>query len=161
NNLRRLSIKTALKLYENKIRPILTYALQTFSRYLKASNLREVDRSKAQFLKKCLCLSKNTSNTLVLSICNEKSEVHTLQDKFVFNAAELANYTGRLYRRRQELNMEYQQLGPAFTSTRWMDAGQRNRHIITRCTVHGFHFMICTRSHCYNITQDCSCKICG
>src|SRR5690606_27098374 len=92
---------------------------------------------------------------------NEKSEVETLQDKFVFNAAELANYTGRLYRRRQELNMEYQQLGPAFTSTRWMDAGQRNRHIITRCTVHGFHFMICTRSHCYNITQDCSCKICG
>jgi hypothetical protein len=160
-SLQACSMQTAIKIYRMKVQPSLTYNLATFSRLLTATHLSSVDRIKAMFLKRCMSLHSNVSNTFTYMMAKEPTEVEQLAERFAFDPLAMTKYRERLSARRQELLAIMQPLGPAFTSDKWMQAQSKYRSIVTRCSAHGFHHYLCTTPHCYIANDGCICRICS
>ena len=74
----KLSIQAGVKLFNIKIRPILTYALEPTWSHLKTTNLHALDRAKTTFLKRMLSLPSSASNTMVLAMCRQETLVEDL-----------------------------------------------------------------------------------
>jgi len=160
-NLQSCSIETAQRIFAMKVQPIVTHNMQTFARRLSAPQLRQLDGPKAMFYKRALSLHSNTSNTFVIMMVRMKTLVDDISDRYAFNPIALAQYHSTCETRVNELMEIMQPPGPAFTSAAWMGSCQKQRHVITRCTVHGFHNHVCTTRNCYNASDSCVCRICG
>src|SRR5690606_1043526 len=100
------------------------------------------------------------SSTFVLLMAKQPTQVETISNKYTFNQDSLNEYVGVLQQKRIQRTRDMQPLGPAFDNDLWQQARQKYRYIITRCSAHGFHHLVCTRRHCYT-PSNCSCKICG
>ena len=59
-NLHRISLNTAMTLFQQKVTPIMMYGLDIIWEHLTKRNLEYIERVKATFLKRALCLSKTT-----------------------------------------------------------------------------------------------------
>ena len=75
----RLSLETAIQLFHIKISPIMTYALEIVWEHLKKSDLKLLENVKARYLKKALCLAKNTPSRLVYELTREPFYVEEIR----------------------------------------------------------------------------------
>ncbi|KAH9424801.1 hypothetical protein DERP_012287 [Dermatophagoides pteronyssinus] len=76
-----ISINSSLRLFDAKIKPIVTYNLNLISPSLKCNHLTELDRVKNRFLKRVLCLPLSTSNENVHKLCDTYRLCVELHDK--------------------------------------------------------------------------------
>jgi hypothetical protein len=58
-------LTTAIKLFQLKVNPVATYGLENIWVHLKKKQLERLEKLKATFLKKALCLSKYTPSRLL------------------------------------------------------------------------------------------------
>ena len=61
----KLSLKTALKLFDIKVAPTAAYGVRLIWKHLHRGDLETLDRVKAAFLKRVLGLHSNTKNRIV------------------------------------------------------------------------------------------------
>ncbi|CAG0882141.1 unnamed protein product [Cyprideis torosa] len=82
-----VSIPTALKIFQMKIKPMATYGFDSIAPYMNAQQLIEIDRVKTIFLKKALRISRRESATLALHLCDTTTLAIDLkeQDGIKFN----------------------------------------------------------------------------
>ncbi len=64
-DLKKFPVNAALEIYKLKILPCAVHAIAEFSKRLTVENMRSLDTIKARYLKKCIGVAQNTSNTLV------------------------------------------------------------------------------------------------
>jgi sorting nexin-29 len=160
-HLQRLSLTTAVKIFDMKIRPILEYGLVEISPFLTLPQLVNLDRVKCAFLKKALGLPKNASNTLVLRMCEQRSLVEDLVSRLTIDPDVWVSYADQRRDKSARIDNGGFNGGPAFTQQRWKEANQKDRHVITRTTVHGFHHKICTTDLYHDPVESCRCKLCN
>ena len=160
-NLHLVSTDCATKIFNMKILPVITYCLKTYSLLLSVSHLKELDKTKAFFFKRALCLHESASSTLALEMAGETSLCSQLKvNGFEFEEQVWQDYCD--FREERVLNAcyEYGSAGPAFVNNCWRKKEQKNRHVYTRSTAHGFHFKICIFKDCRQPTEECRCVLC-
>jgi hypothetical protein len=79
-HLNKLSLTTAIKLFQLKVNLVATYALENIWVHLKKKQLERLEKLKATFLKKkALCLAKYTLSQLVYELTREVPYVEELR----------------------------------------------------------------------------------
>jgi Reverse transcriptase (RNA-dependent DNA polymerase)/Endonuclease-reverse transcriptase len=160
-NLHLLSLKTAIKLFHLKVSPVASYGIEIFWQYLTITDFTVLESVKSRFLKRALCLSKFTKSRLVYELTGEKFFVTELQSKF--NLPMTENYKKFVNNREskaEDINLSFYNT-PAFKNDNWKNPIQKNRNVITRFAVHGFHHTICKTKDYHNCNDDCTCTLCG
>jgi hypothetical protein len=156
-----LSINTAIKLFDLKIAPTATYAIEVLWNYLTSANFEQLESVKATFLKRMLCLSKFSSSRLSYELVSCKPFIEEIRERFklpLTNAFKIAQF--KFHAKKLEIN-------PIFYDTfthlnnEWKTACHRNRHVVTRFAVHGFHFMMCSNKNYHVSEKNCICSLCG
>jgi hypothetical protein len=139
--IRRLSLKTANKLFMAKIVRILRYGIELIREHLKKRDLEHMETVKAAFLKKALCVDKTTQNRTVYELAKEPFLIEELSMEkklpatTTYNDDILAERVGK----REKIPLEFDG-SEAMVNSRWMNAKQR--HVVTRYAFHGFHYKI-------------------
>ena len=156
-NLHRISLNTATTLFQLKVTPIITYGLDIIWEHLTKRNLEDIERVKATFLKRALCLSKTTPSRLVYALARQSFYIEDLHHQLLLQSTEAYNL---LIREREEKARE---IWPDFYATdvmlyrNWTRAGYDLRHIMTRMAVHGFHHLLCKTEKYHQPTDKCMC----
>ncbi|CAG0897415.1 unnamed protein product [Cyprideis torosa] len=118
-----LSIPTALKIFQMKIKPMATYGFDSIAPYMNAQQLIEIDRVKTIFLKKALRISRRESATLALHLCDTTTLAIDLkeQDGIEFKEETWSKYMD--HRREREENYVEQgyRRGIAFEEDSWKE----------------------------------------
>lgn len=160
-NLNKLSLSTATTLFRLKVAPVITYGLEIIWENLKRKNLEDIEKVKANFLKKTLSVSKYTPSRLTYVLANEQFFIEELRHDL------LLPYTEAYEELLLELNKKKQEIWPDFFSTdamiyrEWTQARYDLRHTMTRFAVHGFHHRICQTEKYHEPDEKCKCKLCG
>lgn len=169
NKLRLVSVDTAMKIFNMKIKPIFLYGWTSISSFLTVSHLIEADRVKTLFLKKALGIHKISSATMSLKLCDTVNLAEELinDDKLIFDKKVVQEYKSMIKERNKNYETSLFPVGPAFIDTKWKMANQKNRHCFTRVTAHGFHHKLCIYNTFHKAPLDeftdseCLCKFCG
>ena len=157
-----VSTATALKIFNMKIRPMLTYGWDSVSRLLPARLLIEADRVKTIFLKKALCLPKNASATLALHLCETPALIVELQAQGLqLDPTQWEQYLEHRGEREAAFTEKEFVNGPAFADPVWRRSHQKHRHAYTRSTAHGFHHRMCETRDFHSPAEGCVCRRCG
>jgi hypothetical protein len=157
----RLSLPTALKLFDLKVAPIATYALTVIWKYLSVRDLLSLDRVKTAFLKRAMCLARNSRNRLVYLLAGCPTLVE--QVRTMFQLEETSAYVDFMKLRSDrlaEVDLDFY-VTPAMLDMSWKEALFSSRHAYTRYSIHGFHHLICTKRHFHYAEMDCVCVNCG
>ena len=162
NDLNKTSLKTAMKIFCMKILPLLTYGMEVISPSLTSSNLEDLDRIKAAFLKKALCLHKSASSTVAHELASTGSLSEDLKEKgFLFNEDEWKHYQRKKEERALRHCSHQFHMAPAFQFDDWKKQNFSTRHFYTRASDHGFHFKLCQFYKCHDPNDDCVCIFCN
>jgi hypothetical protein len=157
----RLSLPTALKLFDLKVAPVATYAIPVIWKYLSVSDLLSLDRVKTAYLKRVMCLARNSRNRLVYLLAGCPTIVE--QVRKMYQLEETSAYVEFMEIR----NAKLVEVGPEFYVTpamldnSWKAALFRARHVYTRYSIHGFHHRMCTKRHFHYAELDCVCANCN
>ena len=138
------------------IKPIVTYAIETFWEDLQGQHLDIIDSCKWLFFKKVLGLHRCTKNRLVALICNLPFLTEELAAKLGRTPA-YSQYITSLEEKLADVDQDFF-LSPAIAQTDWQGPQYKKRHLITRVSVHGFHFQLCTNSKSHDRTSACRCR---
>lgn len=162
-NLQKISLNCADKIFHMKIWPIITYCFNVLAADLTEKHLHQLDKTKAFFYKKLLCLHKCTSNTLVFHMANVKRLGEEIIEKYqsTMDVIEIKKYKDTIEEKNLLFCTEKYTDGPAFTGDNWKNYCQENRHLITRYTAHGFHNKICSKKEYHLDYNDCICTLCN
>ena len=163
SNLRRVSIPTAMRIFDGKIKPIATYGFDSIHSCLTLQHLKDLDKVKSAFLKATLGVHRSASSTLVHHMTGEETLCSGLRRQIPFSESLDNSYSA--FRREREDDFVRKDFlrGPAFTTDIWKKQNRRDRHVTTRTTCHGFHHKICVKDRHIEFNQpdeDCLCKYC-
>jgi len=160
-NLRDLSLKTALELFDIKIAPCASYGIQLIWVRLSKRDLEKLDRVKSAFLKRVLGLHVSSRNRLVYLMAGTSMFVEDLQRRFSLDETPAF----KLFIEEAEIKMAT--IEPEFFGTQamvsddWKGVRFTNRHLITRFASHGFHYVICSRMGFHEVSEECICVYCN
>lgn len=161
NDLKLLSISSALKLFYLKISPIIEYCFSSIFEHLTTSNLHRVDFILFTFLKIICTVSSNSRNRLLLLICDTPTLINVLIKKYNLPETEpYKQYLQNLTEKLSQVEGDFFET-PAMTQERWKEPLNENRHIITRHAMHGFHHKICGNKTFHTANDTCTCILCG
>lgn len=160
-DLRSASTSCALKIFDMKILPAVTYCLDLYAADLSINHLLELDKIKSAFIKRTLGLHRSSSSTLAHAMISTPFLCESLKRKnYPFNNDVWKNYEEIRDEKLVSYAAEYGTEGPAFQSDDWKKPQQKNRDILTRTTAHGFHHLLCQRQKCHQVCEDCICVLC-
>ncbi|CAG0901628.1 unnamed protein product [Cyprideis torosa] len=107
------SLEVGLRIFDMKIKPMVTYGLDSISEFLTCKQLTILDQAKSRFLKRLLRVSKFTSSTLCHRLCNTPSLSTQLKDKGMnFNPEAWREYVE--YREEREDHFRSKVMVPEF-----------------------------------------------
>lgn len=160
-NINLLSIDTALKLFDLKVAPIASYGIELTWPILKTGHLERLESVKAAFLKRVLCLYKKSKSRYVYLLTGSEFFVTELKERF--NLPDTDAYKEFKSIRQQkanEIDPEFYNTG-AMNDRAWTLPEQKDRHVVTRFAVHGFHHFLCTNKEFHDVSDKCLCNLCG
>lgn len=161
----KVSLVTAMKIFNMKILPMITYGLCSISPHLKSFHFTELDRIKSIFLKRLLAVPLSTNNSLVYTLTEEQRLSQTLimsANSFDFDHEECYKYRDLVVAEDREMLKKGYSDGPAFKCSSWKQALDKRRHAIVGFTAHGFHHLICNNKKWHSHpTSSCVCTLCG
>lgn len=159
-NLTRLSINTAMLLFKTKIVPILTYGMQLIWEQLTMSNLEEIEKVKARFLKATLGVSKYTKSRLVYELTREPFLLEDLHmEQQMQNTKQYAQVLKKEYDKKKEIWRDFYSTD-AMVYRQWTQTNQDYRSAITRMAIHGYHHKICKNTSYHEPDITCVCSLC-
>lgn len=100
-NLTQLSLETAIRLFEAKIVPLLTYGIEIAWPNLSLKDVQLLENVKARFLKITLEISKYTPSRLAYELAKETFLMEDLRYRLLLQSTE--NSSRLLEERKQEL----------------------------------------------------------
>ena len=161
-NLHLVSLICAIRIFDMKIKPMITYCLDLISEHLTFNHLVELDKTKSMFLKRALSVHSSASSTLIHELVETSFLCEELHDagNFVFAQEVWTSYRNYRSERRESFRNTYGIKGPAFQFQDWKKNNQKNRHWYTRATAHGFHHLLCISWKCFQPSTDCKCILC-
>ena len=157
----KLSLTTAMTLFNTKIVPILTYGLELTWDKLRSKDLQTLENVKARFLKKTLGVSKYTLSRLVYVLAREPFLLEELRTKC--NLPYTPNWKKALderIRKREDIWEEFYTT-EAMINRAWTDTNQELRHFVTSLATHGYHHRICRTKSFHEPDVNCVCDLCG
>ena len=159
--LSKLSFSTAIKLFHAMISPIATYGLENIWIHLTKRQVAELEKVKATYLKKAMCLFKYTPNRMVYILAREQFYIEEL--RFTMLLPNTKGYEELLQEMRQKRDEVWSDFygTDAMASRDWMQCNYELRHVMTRFAVHGFHHQICVIARYHQPGPGCECKRCG
>ncbi|KAJ4437583.1 hypothetical protein ANN_17728 [Periplaneta americana] len=153
-NLHKISLSTAMKLFELKITPIITYGIDLIWEHLRKNNLADIERVKATFLKKALCLSKYTPSRLTYILSKEFFNIEDLRYQLLLTSTKAyEDLLQELKAKRADICTEFYATD-AMMNTEWKKANYELRHVM-RFAVHGFHFKLCSVEKYHQPNDHC------
>jgi hypothetical protein len=106
-------------------------------------------------------VDKTTQNRLVYELAKEPFLIEELQvEKHLPATTSYNDSLAERVREREEIPLEFYG-SEAMINHRWTNAEQRQRHVVTRYAVHGFHYKICKKKDFQRATENCICMLCG
>ena len=160
-NPQKLSLRTAVALFDLKIGPTVAYGIQVIWPHLTKANLAALDGVKAAFLKRCLGVHRTSRNRLVYLAAGTPLFVEDLVEKHIL--PRTAAYEDHI--RTWEEKMA--DIDPAFFNTvamfsdGWKAQNNAGRHRLLRFAMHGFHHKICLTEGFHESNDRCICRLCG
>ena len=141
--------------------PMIGYGMKIVSPSVTKTSMENLDRCKSAYIKAVMGFSRNTSNTFVLALTNQKTLCETLRkENYVFEVWN--EYAQNLKRKRAEYREKRYKKGPAFTRQDWKSSNRLDRGSIRRATYHGYHHELCVREGIYEkVNSLCRFKYCG
>ena len=160
-NLGKVSIKTAIKIFNMRIKPIVIYSLSSFSRFLTLNNILKLDRIKSLYLKKTLLLPKHTTVTLVHELCSQRRLIEGLiHDGLVDLKRKVRrDYLSFVEEKAMEFVVANYTDGPAFQTHLWKESISL-RYQVVGFTAHGFHHLWCENKAFHSHKNNCICRFC-
>jgi hypothetical protein len=161
--LQKLPLPLALKIFDIKVMPTITYGMTCISPRLSTTSMLNLDRCKSIYLKAVLGMSRHTSNTFVLMLTEEKTLCESLKDHgFNFGTEAWEGYAKSIEEKRNRYHAQKYSDGPAFKNNGWKTANRTDRQYLCRLTYHGFHHVICGEKDFYSRPEKtCFCIYCG
>lgn len=150
-----------MKIFDMKIYPSVTYLMEVMSPTFSLRHLLELDKIKACFVKKALRLHRTASSTFALELIGTTTLTEDLRSRgFRFSETVYQEYKEQREGKLLELCSKQYHRAPAVEDQRWKAANQRNRHLLTRSSIHDFHHKMCQYQSCYTPDLDCVCLFC-
>lgn len=157
----KLSLSTALALFNMKIAPTASYGIELLWEKLSTAHLALLDSTKPAFLKRVLGLHCSTRNRLVYLLTGTPLFVEQLKSQFKFPETPAYREFIRLYDEKMaDVDPDFYNTR-AMTNTEWKGVCRNTRHTVVRYAVHGFHHAICRTEGYHDLSDLCICKYCG
>ena len=159
-NIGQLSMETAMKLFNIKIIPIITYGIELLWTHLNKNNPTRIERVKALYLKRVMCLSKYTPSRLVYVLARESFCIEDIRSLHLLPSTNPYQELLRdLQEKRNEIWADFY-CTDAMIEREWTRSGYELRHVMTRFAVHGFHHRICAIKTFHEVNEACICELC-
>lgn len=156
----RISLKSAMALFEMKIIPILTYGIQLTWESLSNRDLICLENVKARFLKAALGVSKYTKSRLVYELAGETFLMEDLRMKLDLPSTHgWKKLMEDRESKRKEIWAEFYTT-EAMLNRSWTGTNQELRHFVTSMAIHGYHHKLCKSKCFHDPGQDCVCDLC-
>jgi hypothetical protein len=156
----KLSLKTALALFDIKLSPTASYGVPLIWEQLTSSQLARLDRVKPAFLKRALGLHASTKNRLVYLLCDTPLFVEDLRKRFrLTDTAAYCQFINQYEVKMAEVDPDFFKTG-AMRDDTWKGHSRTNRHVVVRYAVHGYHHRLCRTAHFHEPDEDCRCSRC-
>jgi len=155
-------VDTAVKLFDLKISPIASYAIEAIWPYLSARDFDQLEKVKTRYLKKVLGLSKYTRSRFVYELLDTDLFMHDLKQKFSLKETIAFNtfFEERLLNKLNICDEFYDT--ETMNNFQWKNALFADRHVFTRFACHGYHHLFCKNLNFhFEAENDCFCKYCG
>jgi hypothetical protein len=160
-DLRKISISTAMKLFDLKIAPCISYGIRLFWHLLTVRNLQTVESVKTTFVKRLLGLSKYSKNRITYMLVGCRTFVEDIQRTFQLEKTKAyLEFIQDLDHKLGEVDYSMF-LTPAFLDDTWRSAHDRSRHLKCRAASHGFHHKLCQRTQWHEADELCVCRYCA
>ena len=161
SKLQKISLGAAMRIFDAKIRPVLTYALHLYSDRLSDQDMLELDKVKHRFLKKTLALPTWTGNEFLYKLCGGVRFCQELHEKgYPLNEVAFQKYLAEV---RASISRENRRTRnrDAIEDDSWKGIMQP-RHLIIGYTAHGHHHLVCQDNSFHEEpNRTCRCKHCG
>lgn len=156
-----ISLETAMRLFNAKVLPVITYGIEQIWEDLKKKELSTWENVKALYLKRILGVSKYTPSRLVYLLARETFLIQDIRTRMLLpNTAAYEDLLKDLQQKRAEVEEEFY-ASSAMIDRRWTGTNQQMRHVVNRLAVHGFHHKTCSISRFHQVSELCVCKYCG
>lgn len=160
-NPQRLSVETALRLFDLKIAPTACYGIEVIWEKLTTPNMETLNRVKATFLKRVLGLHNSTRNRFAFLLANSPLFIEDLVRRYKLPPTEAYTEWIRTW------ETKFDEVDPqifstaAFKTDGWKGPGRECRHLVTRFAVHGFHHRLCSTEGYHEASELCRCSRCS
>lgn len=154
----RISLKTAMALFNAKIAPIATYGIELIWEKLSLQDLMTLEAVKSRFLKATLGVSRYTRSRLAYELAREPFFIEDLRMKLPSTDSSNKLLQER-EKKRREIWMEFYAT-TAMTNRSWTEANQDLRHLVNSMAVHGYHHKICKNKCFHDPEENCVCEMC-
>lgn len=159
--IRLMSLDTAMKLFNTKVLPIITYGLELIAEYLTKKQWADIENIKARYLKRVLGLSKYTASRLVYVMTKETFLLEEIRLQLAIQmTAQLKAAIDERKEKEKEIWEEFFTTD-AVTNDDWKGPNFELRHLVTRLAVHGFHNKICSNNRYHDPSDNCVCSLCA
>ena len=155
-----LRVQTAMRLFEAKILPTLTYGIEIIWEHLTERQLKSIESLKARFLKRAMALSKYTLSRLTYMMAWETFLLEDLMFKHLLQRTAPVTAVLQDRRGKQEEIWDDFFVTEAMTTDSWKTANYELRHMVTRLAVHGFHDKVCRNKKYHTPMVTCVCELC-
>lgn len=149
-----------MKIFTVKIVPIITYGLEIVWQYLTKSNLKDLEKVKATYLKRVLGLSRFAPSRIVYELTREPMLLEDLRLQFLLPSTSAYESTVLEHQRKKAEIWEEFYVTDAMAREDWKEANYLQRHLVTRFATHGFHFKICRNTSFHDPNEECMCLLC-
>jgi hypothetical protein len=157
-----LSIETAIKLFNLKISPTASYAIEIVWPYLTKKDFENLERVKTRYFKKVLGLSKFTRSRYVYELVGEGLFVTDLKSRFNLSDTNVyLKFCEEKAKNKNAICQEFYQI-ETMTNGNWKQGIFPDRHVFTRFACHGYHYLFCkNKSFHFESIDKCKCEFCG
>lgn len=160
-NISKLSLPTAMTLFKAVIAPIASYGIELIWEKLTNSDLTRLESVKARYLKRVLGVGIYAHSRIVYELARESFFIEDLRQQFMLPST--GPYQAHLdlrRRKRDDIDLDFYSTS-AMMDRQWTEAGQDQRHVVTRLATHGFHHKICRTQGFHQPRDDCVCSLCN
>jgi hypothetical protein len=160
--LQSLSIETASKLFDLKVSPIASYAIEEIWPFLSKNDLDKLESVKTRYFKRVLGLSKFNRSRFVYALLDfdlfvsDLKQKFALPDTFAFDKFCEANLV-----KQTEICDEFYTTC-TMENTNWKSILFEDRHVFTRFACHGYHYLFCKNQNFhFEAKAECMCEYCN
>jgi hypothetical protein len=131
------------------------------SKYLSKNDLALIERVKATYLKRALCLAKNAPSRITYELTKQPFYIEELRTRILLPSTRAYQvFLQELYPKEADIWIDFYRTDAMMTS-KWKEPGYELRHSVTWYATHGFHHRSCRRKNYHDPDLNCVCALCG